>query len=66
MLGDWSGQDAEANITNNTGIYGFNKGSASFGFRDNGTAFIGKSNTGRIEFDGDRGIIKSAIYSDGS
>lgn len=65
MLGDWSGQDAEANITNNTGIYGFNKGSASFGFRDNGTAFIGKAGTGRIEFDGEKSIIQSATYNDG-
>lgn len=66
MMGDWSGKDAETTTTDNTGIYGFHKGSASFGFRDNGTAFIGKAGTGRIEFDGERGIIKSAVYSDGS
>jgi hypothetical protein len=59
MMGDWKGQDAETNITENTGIYGFNHGAASFGFRDNGTAFIGKSGSGRIEFDGEKGIIKS-------
>lgn len=59
MMGDWKGQDAETNITENTGIYGFYHGSASFGFRDDGTAFIGKSGSGRIEFDGNKGIIKS-------
>ena len=59
MMGDWKGQDAETNITKNTGIYGFNHGAASFGFRDDGTAFIGKSGSGRIEFDGEKGIIKS-------
>ena len=59
MMGDWKSQDAEANITEYTGIYGFSHGKASFGFRDNGTAFIGKSGSGRIEFEGDKGIIKS-------
>lgn len=59
MMGDWKGQDAETNITENTGIYGFYHGSASFGFRDDGTAFIGKSGGGRVEFDGNKGIIKS-------
>ena len=60
MMGDWKGQDAETSITENTGIYGFYHGSASFGFRDDGTAFIGKSGGGRIEFDGEKGIIKSS------
>jgi hypothetical protein len=60
MMGDWSGKDAEPGITTNTGIYGFNKGAASFGFRDDGTAFIGKAGKGRIEFKGDNGIIESA------
>ena len=59
MMGDWKGQDVETKITEKTGIYGFNHGSASFGFRDDGTAFIGKSGSGRIEFDGEKGIIKS-------
>lgn len=62
MMGDWSGKDAETYTTNNTGIYGFKHGSASFGFRDNGTAFIGQSVEGRIEFDGEKGIIESGNY----
>jgi hypothetical protein len=36
-----------------TGILGFHHGEQSYGFRDDGTAFIGKSGTGRIHFDGD-------------
>ena len=65
MMGDWSGKDATTDITPNTGIYGFYQGSVSFGFRDDGTAFIGKAGTGRIEFDGEKSIIQSAVYNDG-
>jgi hypothetical protein len=59
IMGDWKGKDAEKWATENTGIYGFYHGGASFGFRDDGTAFIGKSGSGRIEFNGEKGIIKS-------
>ena len=41
------------------GLYGFHHGGQSFGFNVDGTAFLGKSGAGRIEFDGNR----SAIYS---
>jgi hypothetical protein len=44
----------------NHGLYGFNNGSQSFGFREDGTAFIGKSNSGRIDFDGTKGVITSS------
>jgi hypothetical protein len=62
MMGDWSGNDtssAEGAITKNTGIYGFQKGVASFGFRDDGTAFIGKPGAGRLNFDGSKSTITS-------
>lgn len=65
MMGDWHGEDVEGEIADHTGIYGFNKGVASFGFRDNGTAFIGKPGSGRIEFDGEEGVITSNSYEDG-
>ena len=65
MMGDWSGKDATADITSNTGIYGFYQGSASFGFRDNGTAFIGKVGEGRIEFNGTKAQITTNRYADG-
>jgi hypothetical protein len=42
-----------------TGLYGFHHGAQSFGFNINGTAFIGKSNGGRISFDGTHGFIYS-------
>lgn len=44
------------------GLYGFNKGAASFGFNTDGTAFLGKSGKGRILFDGDKGFIASAFW----
>lgn len=62
IMGDWKGNDtssAEGAITENTGLYGFQKGVASFGFRDDGTAFIGKPGFGRLEFDGTKSIIQS-------
>ena len=45
------------------GLYGYDKGIQSYGFKINGTAFIGKSGTGRILFDGNKGIIESAAYA---
>lgn len=65
MMGDWGTENAEQSIINNTGIFGFHQGEQSFGFKDDGTAFIGKSNTGRIEFDGSEGVIESAVYDSG-
>lgn len=66
MMGDWSGNDgAESAIAKNTGIYGFHHGSASFGFRDDGTAFIGKPGAGRLEFDGNKSIIQSNAFATG-
>lgn len=44
------------------GIYGFDKGEQSYGFNVDGTAFIGKSGKGRIEFDGNNGTITSGNY----
>ena len=60
IMGDWSSEDTHG--IEQTGIYGFDDGAASFGFMEDGTAFIGKSDKGRIEFDGETGIIRSANY----
>lgn len=65
IMGDWNGEDVEGEITENTGIYGFNRGSASFGFRDDGTAFIGKPGAGRLEFDGNKSVIESNRMAEG-
>ena len=51
-----------ADNTAETGLFGYHEGAQSFGFKTDGKAFIGKSGTGRIEFDGDYGVIKSAKY----
>lgn len=48
---------AEGNIRE-SGLFGFNKGTASFGFKTDGTGFIGAGNGGII-FDGNNAIIKS-------
>ena len=45
------------------GLYGFHKGVQAFGFRENGTAFIGKPGSGRIDFNGIKGTITSKSYS---
>lgn len=42
-----------------TGLYGYSSGAQAYAFRDDGTAFIGKSGAGRIEFSGDKGTITS-------
>lgn len=63
MLGDWSNTSATSDLTGQTGIYGFHNGEMSYAFKENGTAFIGtSSNGGRIEFNGNSGLIKSANY----
>ena len=64
MMGSWDGIDnAEGVLKENTGIYGFQKGISTFGFRDDGTAFIGKPNAGRLEFDGNTSIIQSNLMA---
>jgi hypothetical protein len=59
------GED-KSSIDNTIGLYGYSEGVQSFGFRENGTAFIGAERTGRIEFDGTKAIIKSSNYYDTS
>ena len=61
IMGDWEDVTGETAVSQ-VGLYGFHKGAMSFGFKDDGTAFIGKSGTGRIEFDGEDGVIKSATW----
>lgn len=65
MMGDWSQTNSDNSITSTTGIYGFSSGEQSFAFKEDGTAFIGKSGAGRIEFDGTKSIIESNAYQAG-
>ena len=48
--------------TTNSGLIGYSKGVQTFGFDTNGTAFIGASGKGRIEFNGTTGTIQSGNY----
>lgn len=50
--------------TTTTGLYGYHQGVQSFGFDTDGTAFIGKEGKGRILFDGNESVIKSAGWDD--
>lgn len=44
------------------GLYGIHEGAQSFCFNVDGTAFLGKSGKGRIEFNGNEGTITSSNY----
>lgn len=59
IMGDLSGIDK----TPVFGLYGYNEGQQSFGFKVDGTAFIGKSGRGQINFDGNSGTISSLSYN---
>ena len=50
MMGDWHSKGDES--LDVPGLYGYNKGAQTFGFKTDGTGFIGGSGKGRIEFDG--------------
>lgn len=56
--------EVEFNSQRDLGLFGFHEGIQSFGFKVDGTAFIGKPEHGRIEFDGNKGIIESSNFSD--
>lgn len=46
-----------------TGLFGYKSGDQVYGFREDGTAFIGRSGTGRIYFDGNGGTISSGNFN---
>ncbi len=45
------------------GLYGYSQGRQAFGFRDDGTAFIGTAGRGRLIFDGKESTISSGGYN---
>ena len=47
------------------GLYGFHEGEQSFGFKIDGTGFIGKSGRGQIRLDGNQGTIQSGNFNSG-
>jgi hypothetical protein len=52
-------------MSDGIGLYGFHQGAQSFGFKIDGTAFLGKAGKGRILFDGNYGFIASANWFTG-
>lgn len=69
LIGDVSDQNHRGTAVDahaGTGLFGYHEGAQSFGFKIDGTAFIGKSGKGRIEFNGNSGQIKSMSYKTGA
>lgn len=66
IMGKKNMQDADSgesyDFAARTGLFGYKDGKETFGFLDTGLAFIGKSGSGRIWFDGDHGEIYSGNY----
>lgn len=58
MMGDWHEKGDDSLDT--PGLYGFNGGEQSFGFKTDGTGFIGPAGYGRIQFDGRNALISNA------
>lgn len=58
MMGDWHEKGDDSLDT--PGLYGFSGGEQSFGFKIDGTGFIGPSGYGRIQFDGRNALISNA------
>ena len=54
----------DPNNKSGIGLYGLDHGAQSYGFNVDGTAFIGKSGKGRINFDGINGTITSGNYEE--
>ena len=61
LMGDVGRKTSSGSISNQKlGLYGYHEGVQSFGFKVDGTAFLGKAGAGRIEFNGNEGLISSA------
>jgi hypothetical protein len=61
LMGDWVDYgDKSLDIV---GMYGFNAGVQMFGFRSDGTGFIGKAGKGQIKFDGRYSLISNYDHS---
>lgn len=63
MMGAWERGINGNEITDTTGLYGFNHGAMSYAFKDDGTGFIGRDTGGRINFDGTSGEITSNRFA---
>lgn len=61
MMGDWHEKGDES--LDIPGLYGFSAGQQSFGFKTDGTGFIGPSGEGRIHFDGRNALISNSTQT---
>lgn len=61
LLGDWTDKTEDGSISI-TGVYGFDRNIQSYGLREDGSAFFGKAGAGRINFNGDLGVIYSGNF----
>lgn len=59
-LGDYCDTNTDPSMRL-TGLYGFNKGTQVYAFKEDGTAFIGSGN-GRINFDGTNATLYNSNY----
>lgn len=64
LMGDVGASADVSDVHTGVGLYGFHDGVQSFGLNVDGTAFFGKSGSGRIEFNGNKGVIQSASYNE--
>ena len=64
IMGAWDTEQDAKEITK-SGLYGYHKGHQSFGFKEDGTAFIGKSGNSQLNFNGTKGTIQNAGYESG-
>ena len=60
LIGDLKGGTGLNDTEKMTGVYGFQDGVISYALKEDGSGFFGKNNCGRIEFDGETGIIRSS------
>ena len=62
LIGDVEAGTGLNSVQKATGVYGIHKGQLSYGFRDDGTGFIGKAGQGQILLDGNKSYIRNAEY----
>lgn len=63
VAGDIGNINTEKTIK--SGLFGYKAGVESFGFNTDGTAFLGQSGAGRINFNGNLGVIYSGNFNPG-
>lgn len=62
LIGDVKAGTGLNSVQEATGVYGIHEGQLSYGFRDDGTGFIGKAGKGQILLDGNKSYIRNAGY----